>query len=661
MPRNLAIVIGINNYQYQLLPSLKYAKHDAEAVKLFLLNEADFDEVCLFADDSPEYDGYSTFPSRMLIRRFLRKRFEMRDFLGQEDSLWFFFSGHGIRYANRDYLMPADGDPEDPPETAIPLHWISEQLTRSGAGNVVMVLDACRLEGGKGSSDFGVDISKGITTIFSCRADEASWEIDEPISQGAFTYVFLNSLRLQLQEGSWSLLELEQYLQHSLRRVINQHHKTPQTPHIRCDSGSHVNKGVLTHSIKQAKTRKVSIPNKISPREYSFNTLKNSLKNIRIPKRSQYLGIGITLLIFGLPTIYFFRGQDLQDPLPSEICRSDFSLGNAINILSYETGIFLVRVYSIDDQLFMDVCDISRGVVQLTKAPAEKSTVLGQFSYVSTGEFNGRQVEYASQVFSKLDDSTGGFARLFVVEVSESGNESRIIRVEDAEVVQVFNLPSDDSEEAQGLAGGDTILFFETESYGIRVFSRDDQRRMNIFDMTEGMQLVNGKLVSLSELEGDESSAYISSDIKNNQDVKYVVGVNQTGKGYIQILDSDTEALLHEEFSISRTGAEGEENTSLVPFFIIAVRGDLAVLEELKAQYPEAFFDETLAAYFEERLINIGITFSENDSSPIVIYDEMNQLRKKEYDVRLLKREIHYVEKSVDTELFDNLIQGIQN
>ena len=56
--------------------------------------------------------------------RVLRQLFD-KPFMEAGDNFWFFFSGHGIRYADRDYLMPCDGDPEDIENTAIAINFVA--------------------------------------------------------------------------------------------------------------------------------------------------------------------------------------------------------------------------------------------------------------------------------------------------------------------------------------------------------------------------------------------------------------------------------------------------------------------------------------------------------------------------------------------------------
>ncbi len=83
MGRNWAIAIGINNY-YNLQP-LNYAKRDAEAMVTWFQDEAKFNAVLPFTEDSPpiyQVDIYKTNPPIPTqptygnLRRFLRANFE---------------------------------------------------------------------------------------------------------------------------------------------------------------------------------------------------------------------------------------------------------------------------------------------------------------------------------------------------------------------------------------------------------------------------------------------------------------------------------------------------------------------------------------------------------------------------------------------------------
>ncbi|MBD0302014.1 MAG: caspase family protein, partial [Tolypothrix sp. T3-bin4] len=105
MAKNWAIAIGINQYHH--LQPLNYAKRDAQLMQEFLSTEAGFNEVILFSDDSPEFyfqnQAKSSLPIRSNLRDVLRN-LPQRLNMGAGDNFWFFFSGHGMRHAERDYL-----------------------------------------------------------------------------------------------------------------------------------------------------------------------------------------------------------------------------------------------------------------------------------------------------------------------------------------------------------------------------------------------------------------------------------------------------------------------------------------------------------------------------------------------------------------------------
>ncbi|OYE02279.1 SUMF1/EgtB/PvdO family nonheme iron enzyme [Nostoc sp. 'Peltigera membranacea cyanobiont' 232] len=231
MAKNWAIAIGINQYDY--LQPLNYAKRDALLMQEFLGNEAGFERIFFFSDDSPPLDGKSTRPTRTNLLRVLRQLFD-NPFMGAGDNFWFFFSGHGIRYADRDYLMPCDGDPEDIENTAIAINFVSERLRRCGADNVVLILDACRNEGKKTGEGIGRQTAQearqqGVISFFSCIPQEYSYEI-EALQQGAFTTALLEGLGIQ---GQCATVErLEQYLKFRVPELVRQHKNTRQTPYV---------------------------------------------------------------------------------------------------------------------------------------------------------------------------------------------------------------------------------------------------------------------------------------------------------------------------------------------------------------------------------------------------------------------------------------------
>jgi len=226
MAKNWAVVIGINEYEHLQRP-LKYAKRDAELMRDFLYNEAGFEKVYHFSEDSSEKQ---LLPTRSNVMRLLHVRFE-QPFMSAGDNFWFFFSGHGVRQNGCDYLMPTDGFPEDIANSNISVNYIIQRLRGCGADNIILILDACRDEG-KSVEGIGRQTAEqarhmGVISIASCSPNQISYEIED-LQQGVFTYALLEGLGIQ---GKCATVErLNQYLIHRVPELNRQCGKPKQTP-----------------------------------------------------------------------------------------------------------------------------------------------------------------------------------------------------------------------------------------------------------------------------------------------------------------------------------------------------------------------------------------------------------------------------------------------
>lgn len=233
MGKNVAITIGINQYRY--LQDLKFAKRDAESMRDFFKIDLTCDEVYHFTEESPGIQQLAgpplaSQPTYTTLKRFLSNRFE-QSFLAKGDTLWFFFAGHGIRHAERDYLLPSDGYPKDIDKTALSVNEVTEALRCSGAGNVFLFVDACRYRGVRSGNGIGGEEQRqGVISIFSCSPHEYSYEI-EAIQQGAFTHILLEGLRNQEKRNCATVERLYNYLRHQVPKLNEAHGKDRQTPY----------------------------------------------------------------------------------------------------------------------------------------------------------------------------------------------------------------------------------------------------------------------------------------------------------------------------------------------------------------------------------------------------------------------------------------------
>ena len=216
-----AIVIGVNKYQH--LQPLDYAQQDAKAMAAFLKTEAKFDHVYYFAEDAEPINGVSMQPTQNNLRRILQTRVAKRG-LGDGDNFWFFFSGHGMRDGERDFLMPIDGYAEDVAASGISTAQVSEWLRGCGADNVVMILDACRNGGRKDGKGIGDETREdcrqtGVISLFSCSPNQFSYELPQ-YQQGAFTKALLEGLGTQ--GACATVARLDEYLKRRVPEVVRE-------------------------------------------------------------------------------------------------------------------------------------------------------------------------------------------------------------------------------------------------------------------------------------------------------------------------------------------------------------------------------------------------------------------------------------------------------
>ncbi|MGB3263203.1 MAG: peptidase C14 [Microcoleus sp.] len=229
MKHHACIAIGIN--QYQLLQPLSYAQEDAEALYGFLTEEAGFaPEGCLLmTDSSPSLWGQSTYPSRENILRLTQNL--CAEHLQQGDLLWCFFSGYGVSYEGKDYLMPADGNPADIQGTGIPVELLLNTLKNAPTERVLVLVDMNRSQIVKAGETIGsqtADLARDleIPTVLSCRPNQVSRETSA-LRQGFFTTALLEGLR---SGQCMTIKGLDRFLSDRLPELCDHHLRPKQEP-----------------------------------------------------------------------------------------------------------------------------------------------------------------------------------------------------------------------------------------------------------------------------------------------------------------------------------------------------------------------------------------------------------------------------------------------
>ena len=219
-----AIAIGIN--QYELFQPLSCAQTDAEELKEFLVTEVGFlrQNCLLMTNTSPLIGEKTSYPTKDNILSILE---ELAAISWQpEDYLWFFFSGYGVNHNDKDYLMPADGNPNLVAETGIEVRQVMESLQVAEL-NALLIFDINRAFGTQADAPIGqeiIDIAKELqmAIMLSCQPEEFSHDSTE-LGHGFFTAALLEALHSG--QGS-NLTDLESYVS-SLTPQLCQHHWRP--------------------------------------------------------------------------------------------------------------------------------------------------------------------------------------------------------------------------------------------------------------------------------------------------------------------------------------------------------------------------------------------------------------------------------------------------
>ncbi|MEH2094764.1 caspase family protein [Nostoc sp.] len=223
-----AIAIGINHYQ--LFQPLSCAQADAEALEDLLVTEAGFlpKHCLLMTDTSPPMGDRSTYPTKENILLLLE---DLAATSWQpEDYLWLFFSGYGVNYKGKDYLMPAEGNPELVQETGIELRSLMQSLQLADL-NVLLLLDINRAFGTQADAPVGeetIELAQELqlATILSCQPEQFSHESSE-LGHGFFTAALLEALR---SGNGTNLSDLESYLSLIVPKLCHHHWRPVQNP-----------------------------------------------------------------------------------------------------------------------------------------------------------------------------------------------------------------------------------------------------------------------------------------------------------------------------------------------------------------------------------------------------------------------------------------------
>jgi len=252
-----AVVIGVNKYQDQNIPLLRYCVADATLVAKQLVEHCGYarERVLTLTDERPEEK-----------HRPLRKNLDeqLRAWLSQAkpgDTVLVYFSGHGfLDDRGQGFLAPQDCDLANLGPSSFQTERLRETMRLCKATQKILVLDCCHAGAGKGigkpiekpidkpadqeaAKGEGVGPSshelgdlfasaEGLVTIASCRKKETSLEWDEK-KQGLFTFYLAAGLGGEAdfdRDGIVDHSELYRYVAENVPTTAQQNWNRVQMP-----------------------------------------------------------------------------------------------------------------------------------------------------------------------------------------------------------------------------------------------------------------------------------------------------------------------------------------------------------------------------------------------------------------------------------------------
>jgi hypothetical protein len=180
--RKVAVLVGIKSYDHAAFPDLRYAERDVEELAPIL--EAAGFRVTLLTSRSQENNRK---PSLANIRAGLAEALKG---VTKRDTVVVALAGHGVQPADAEqsYFCPSDSQPKDT-ATMLGLGDLTNQLTDSGAGLKLLLVDACRndpqpaarssLSLASVTRPRGRPEPGGVAALFSCSTGQRAYESDK--------------------------------------------------------------------------------------------------------------------------------------------------------------------------------------------------------------------------------------------------------------------------------------------------------------------------------------------------------------------------------------------------------------------------------------------------------------------------------------------------
>ena len=229
-----ALIIGNENYKQfekttRISSNVPFAQCDALIFRNYAQNILGIDETNIL------FDLNSTSG---MINEKIDILCKLVQKTGSEAEIIFYYAGHGLpdEKMKMPYLIPVDANPRNL-ISAIKLYDVIQKLQATGAGKVILLLDACFSGGGRDADLMASrsvkikpkeeSVTGNILVVSACSGDETAMAYDQK-NHGLFTYFLLSKLRESKGNCNWG--EVFDYLHRTVATEslkINQKEQTP--------------------------------------------------------------------------------------------------------------------------------------------------------------------------------------------------------------------------------------------------------------------------------------------------------------------------------------------------------------------------------------------------------------------------------------------------
>ena len=233
--KRFALIVGVDNYADTQISTLGGASNDAKALADALVNYAGFppDQVILLASNQPA--------ERQPTRGNILRRLSNLTVVVPKDGLFMFaFAGHGMERGGQAFLLPSDAQVSDDvnllEQTAVNVANIKEWVRKTGVGQILLILDACRNDpAGRANVDnpltasytrgFNFDVRNrevtAFATLYATSVGHRAYEYKEK-KQGYFTWALVEGLKgaAANERGEVTLGTLVKYLQERIPKQV---------------------------------------------------------------------------------------------------------------------------------------------------------------------------------------------------------------------------------------------------------------------------------------------------------------------------------------------------------------------------------------------------------------------------------------------------------